>query len=77
MFAFEVAMKDAAFVRELQGARERGDRRRDFRQRQGSAGRQLLLQAAPVQQFHDQERTAVRVDVEIQDGDEVGMAKLG
>ena len=36
-----------------------------------------LQQARPVQVFHDQERTALRIDVVVEDADDVGVAELG
>ena len=73
----EVAMDDAEAVRELQRGAERRDDAADVLDRQLSGRGQLVLQAAPVEQLHDQERMAVRPDVEVEDRDDVRMAQPG
>ena len=72
----QIAMREPRVVRELQ--RAAGDA--EHLDRLGHADRaadvDLFAQAGPAEQFHHQERTALGVDVEVENGDDVRVAQL-
>jgi len=71
----QVAMDDADAVRQLERAAERRDDAADVLDRHLSGRSQFVLEAASIEQLHDQERMAVRLDVEVENRDDVGMAE--
>ena len=68
-------MDDAAAVRQLQRVAERRHDAPDVVHLQPAALGDLVLEAWPVQQLHDEKRRAGRIDVEVEDADDVGMAQ--
>jgi hypothetical protein len=71
----EVAVHDAVRVRDGQRRRDGVDDAHDRRQRQRSF-REPPLQVAALQVLHDEIRTLVGRDVEVEDLDDVGVAQL-
>ena len=71
----EVAMHDAVRMRERKRRPHRVDDAGDGGQGQRS-GLQARLQVAPFEVLHDEVRTRVGRDVEVEDLDDVGVAKL-
>src|SRR4051812_22005252 len=71
----QIAVHDAPLVRQLQGTADRTEDLLKVQEVELATSTQLLSEAGPVQILHDQVRLALRTDVEIQDGDDVGMTK--
>ena len=72
----QVAVDDARVMGELQRAAQRHGDVEHFVHGQLSVERDALQQARAVEVLHDQERMALRIDVVVEDADDVGVPEL-
>ena len=69
----EIAVDDAVRVRQLQCVTELRHNPLHVRDVEPPPRRDLVLEARPAQELHYEKRVAGRVDIEVEDGDDVGV----